>query len=937
MNPNRPSQTGTADFIPEILAPAGGPEQFLAALYSGADAVYLGLERFNARARATNFDLDSLAEYLPLAKKYGMKVLVALNILIKDLELPDILATLTRLADMDIHALIVQDIGLAAICRTHFPELRVHASTQLAIHNADGVAKAAALGFRRIVLARELTAIEIKRIRSQFDRSHVELEAFCHGSLCYSYSGLCFFSGAEDARSGNRGECAYTCRKPYRIVSEPGEGFLFSMKDLNTIDQLESLVATGIDALKIEGRKKDSQYVMTSVQAYRNGLDAAFGYPTLRSNAPAFARELYRPGQSKDRLKELNDELSLSFRRGETSLFLRGRYHENVIDLNNPTHQGLAAGTIKRVIPGPKGTLAIEFQCETDLEVYDGIRLDSSSAGSNKLRNRYNNEVPEFSLRQLSVPGTPVAAKAAGVPGKNAYNAVRGDTVTVTLDAEFVSRFGEHVVPGTRITKTRSSALRAKTTALAKLHDNDKIRCSTDVELEFSLAAATPNLDIHVTVLLANQNLPRSERTILCTSFTLPLLQQRNTDSNETGSWDRLEAEFESVFHVFGDGRWNATSITIAPRAAAPRTSEGAAESQHPPFVTRSQLKQLKRQLSTAVESGYTMRQAQRLQQVSAIVVGEGKPHTVTTQGSINLAVKIDRLEYFEPICQVLPLLAAAGVTLDEIVFEPKRSNLPGLKPAEFAHELVAARQRMTDQHNAVPALRLAVPTVLRAWDEPLFKQFLHACSAAGVTRFEVGNLGALALLDRCNLLSKSETTDVADVSSDFTLFALNRAASREIGRLGISRMALSIEDDRTDLATHLLAWQHDNAPSAAPQVIVYKDTPLFIAESCSLTALHNGCPTNAVCGYRTLEVEDDAGERYFVAHESCKSIVYGKRAFAIPQHIDGLIGLGVKHFRADFLTRPYEPAKIVEILLAVAKRSQLAETTTCNFERQLL
>ena len=931
MKTNRPSPKSTAetvDFIPEILAPAGGPEQFLAALYSGADAVYLGLDRFNARARATNFDLKSLAEYLPLAKKYGMKVLVTLNILIKDLELPDILATLTQLADMDIHALIVQDLGLAAICRRHFPELRIHASTQLAIHNADGVAKAAALNFRRIVLARELTAIEIKRIRAQFERSHVELEAFCHGSLCYSYSGLCFFSGAEDARSGNRGECAYTCRKPYRIVSEPGEGFLFSMKDLNTIAQLESLVATGIDALKIEGRKKDAQYVMTSVQAYRNGLDAAFGYPTLRSNAPAFARELYRPGQSNDRLKELNEELSLSFRRGETSLFLRGRYHENVIDLNNPTHQGLVAGTVKRVIPGAKGTLAMEFKCETELAVYDGIRLDSGVAGGNTLRNRYNNEVPEFSLRNLSIAG------AAGAAGKNAYHAVRGDTVTVTLDAEFVTRFGAHVTPGTKITKTRSSALRAKTTALAKLHDNDKIRSSTGVELEFSLDAADPNLNIQVTALLANQVLHRSERTILCTSFILPLLQQRTTESSEAGSWDTLEAEFESVFHVFGDGRWTSTSITATPRTTPSRTEDGPAESQRAPFVTRSQLKQVKRELAEAMESAYTIRQAQRLQQVSSIVLGEGRPQMGTATGGINLSVKIDKLEYFEPICQAVPLLAAAGVTLDEIVFEPKRSNLPDLKPAEFAHQLITAQQKFADMQNSVPALRLAVPTVLRAWDEPLFKQFLQACSAAGVNRFEVGNLGALALLERSSL---SSTSSSIDVSSDFTLFALNRAASREIGRLGISRMAMSIEDDRTDLATHLLAWQQDNAPSATPQIIVYKDTPLFIAESCSLTALHNGCPTNAVCGYRTLEIEDDAGERYFVAHESCKSIVYGKRAFAIPQHIDGLIGLGVKHFRADFLTRPYEPGKIVEILHAVAKRSQLTETTTCNFERQLL
>lgn len=916
------SEPSSVDFIPEILAPAGGPEQFLAALYSGADAVYLGLDRFNARARATNFDLQSLAEYLPLAKKYGMKVLIALNILIKELELADILRTLTQLADMDIHALIVQDLGLAAICRTHFPELRVHASTQLAIHNADGVAQAAALGFRRIVLARELTAIEIKRIRSQFDRSQVEIEAFCHGSLCYSYSGLCFFSGAEDARSGNRGECAYTCRKPYRIISEPGAGFLFSMKDLNTIDQLGSLVATGIDALKIEGRKKDAQYVMTSVQAYRNGLDSNFGYPTLRSQAPAFAHELYQPGQSKERLAALNEELSLSFRRGETSLFLRGRYHENVIDLKNPTHQGLAAGVIQRVLPGPKGTTAIEFACEVDLENFDGLRLDARDCGTSvtqALQNRYANEVAEFSLRNLNVAG------------KSVYQAARGEKVTVILEADFVSRFSRHISVGNQITKTRSSALRAKTSALAKLHDNDRLRATTSVELEFSLAQADPKLNIHTKVLLANQTLQPSERTLLCTTITLPLLQQRSAEAQEERAWERLEGDFQSIFQVFGDGRWTAASVTVTTHNSAAATHRGPA-----PFITRSQLKQLKRELGEKLLRACTNRQEQRLQKITALVLGEDKKPVTEHKKStgMRLAIKIDKLEYFAAIQQAAPMLAAAGVKLHEIVFEPKRSNLPGLKPADFAQQLLRAQQGFAAASTPLPALRLAVPTVLRAWDEPLFKQFLHACNLVGIERFEAGNLGAIALLKRSNLGTNHSR---CDMSSDFTLFALNRAASREIAQLGISRLALSIEDDSTDLATHLLAWQQENAPAAAPEVIIYKDTPLFIAESCSLTALHNGCPTNAVCGYRTLEIEDEAGERYFVAHESCKSIVYGKRAFAIAQHMDSLVGLGVRHFRADFLTRTYETEQIVQILHALANRKKLAETTTSNFERQLL
>ncbi|MEN9826958.1 MAG: hypothetical protein RI953_2703, partial [Pseudomonadota bacterium] len=172
--------------IPEILAPVGGREQFFAALNSGADAVFLGLKNFNARARAENFTLDDLRELVPLAHQHEMKVLVTMNILIKNEELPSLIDTLAGLEEVGVDAIIVQDLGLAKICRTFFPSLRMHASTQLAVHNLDGVRKAMELGFKRVVLARELTAIEIKRIRDAIPLEEVELEAFCHGSLCYS-------------------------------------------------------------------------------------------------------------------------------------------------------------------------------------------------------------------------------------------------------------------------------------------------------------------------------------------------------------------------------------------------------------------------------------------------------------------------------------------------------------------------------------------------------------------------------------------------------------------------------------------------------------------------------------------------------------------------------------------------------------------------------
>ena len=202
---------------PEILAPAGGRQQFMAALNTGADAVYLGLKSFNARARAENFTISDLLELVPLAHRFGMKVLVALNVLVKEQELPALVDTLVGLEQTAVDAVIVQDFATAALCREYFPGIRLHASTQMAVHNVFGVKKAFDLGMKRVVLARETTTVELKRIFDTTRDLGVELEAFCHGSLCYSYSGLCFFSGAQDGRSGNRGECAYTCLLPGNI------------------------------------------------------------------------------------------------------------------------------------------------------------------------------------------------------------------------------------------------------------------------------------------------------------------------------------------------------------------------------------------------------------------------------------------------------------------------------------------------------------------------------------------------------------------------------------------------------------------------------------------------------------------------------------------------------------------------------------------------
>ena len=193
----------------ELLAPAGDIEAGYAALYYGADAVYLGLQKFSARATATNFDEKNLNEFTAYAHHLGRKVYAAINTVVQEHELPDLLETLDICSRCKIDAVILQDLGVARIIKQSYPELELHASTQMAVHNKEGALFLQSLGFSRVVVARELTLPEIKEIASI---EGLETEAFIHGALCYSYSGLCQFSALEMGRSANRGKCLYPCR-----------------------------------------------------------------------------------------------------------------------------------------------------------------------------------------------------------------------------------------------------------------------------------------------------------------------------------------------------------------------------------------------------------------------------------------------------------------------------------------------------------------------------------------------------------------------------------------------------------------------------------------------------------------------------------------------------------------------------------------------------
>ena len=242
--------------IPELLAPAGSKESLMAAVDNGADAVYFGGKLFSARQYAANFDREEIEWAIDHVHERGIKAYVTVNILIKDSELEEAADYLHFLCVAGADAVIVQDIGILELLREQIPNLPAHSSTQMTIHNAEGVKFMQEMGVKRAVLAREMPLDEIRRIKSE---TGMEIETFIHGALCFSYSGQCLLSSLIGGRSGNRGYCAQACRRKYWAGEI--EGYLLSPKDLNMSEHIPALIEAGIDSFKIEGRMKRPEYV----------------------------------------------------------------------------------------------------------------------------------------------------------------------------------------------------------------------------------------------------------------------------------------------------------------------------------------------------------------------------------------------------------------------------------------------------------------------------------------------------------------------------------------------------------------------------------------------------------------------------------------------------------------------------------------------------
>ena len=424
---------------PEILAPAGTFEALKAAVKAGADAVYVGADKFSARAFAGNFDKEELLRAIDYCHIFDTKIYLAVNTLFKENEIRLLADYIKPFYKEGVDAVIVQDMGAAALLAREFPDLALHASTQMSISSHYGAQFLKSLGFARIVPARELSLEEIRSLKNRVD---IEIETFVHGAMCYCYSGKCLFSSFSGGRSGNRGRCAQPCRKRYEYGGK--NEYIMSLKDMCCLELVPELIEAGIDSFKIEGRMKKPEYVAGTVRAYREAADAYF----------AGTWDPEKIAADTDNLRDI-------YNRGG---FCEGYYFRHsgafMIAKERPNHTGLKTGTVKKVSPplvyialekdvnkqdvleirpaGIELTSAGECTC-ADLLVLNGNNFKKIKPGMEVYRTRNNKLLDEIRndiiKKEIAVYASAKVTAQTGRPleieitGKTASSKVTGDIV----------------------------------------------------------------------------------------------------------------------------------------------------------------------------------------------------------------------------------------------------------------------------------------------------------------------------------------------------------------------------------------------------------------------------------------------------------------------------------------------------------------------------
>lgn len=460
----------------ELLSPVGDFECLKAAVQNGADSVYFGAGNFNARAFAPNFDFKDLKNAIEYAKIRAVKTNLTLNTLVKDEEFKDALSFAKKAYEYGIDAIIVQDLGLANCLIELFPDLPIHGSTQMSIHNLQGVLKLQELGFKRVVLARELSENEIQYI---CQNSEIETECFVHGALCISYSGQCLFSSMVGGRSGNRGKCAQPCRLPYELLEDDkkiDQGYLLSTRDVYGLEHLPFLIQSGVTCFKIEGRMKTPEYVATVTRIYRKYIDLAL------SNKPYIIEEK----DKKDLLQVFNRGLS-------SSGHLDSKPNQELVYSKKPNNMGLPLGIVQK-IQEEKGYITLKLKEE--LSIGDSIAIGKESGS--------------YRVSELMVKGKNVKSASPDqtvVIGRMKGNIHLGDNIykmaSKELDTLALESFSKETK---KIPLTAKVIIQENQPLSIEIHSSSTLPIYKDLEVSYQIEDGLP---------VKAKNLPLSKEKII--------------------------------------------------------------------------------------------------------------------------------------------------------------------------------------------------------------------------------------------------------------------------------------------------------------------------------------------------------------------------------------------------------------------------------------
>jgi len=826
---------------PELLAPAGGLEAGLAAFQYGADAVYLGLKRFSARSDAQNFTLEELDQLLGYARSLSpaRRVFVAVNTLVLDGELDELVETLGALCDVGADAVIVQDLGAARVARRHFPELELHASTQLAAHSRAGVETLRDLGFARVTLARELTLEEIREAASV---PGMEVETFLHGALCYAYSGLCLFSSHVLGRSGNRGQCAYPCRDRWEVTvlngadpagAIPGGlrgGFAFSMKDLALPDRVGALREAGVACLKIEGRKKAPLYVAAAVDFYRRLIDG-----TLPASERAASEA----------------DLKSTFARPWTNLYLDSRLDKDVADRDRVGHRGAPVGALQAVVR-TAGTAAVRFRTSLALARHDGLQID----------------VP--GLDRPFGFGVSSLRLVEGGRAVDVFEAPAGAVVEVPLPAGY-----------------------------PPLPLGAAVSCSSSQFVKLRYRLERPNLSSHrarrgvrVEVRVGEDGLRLEGAVEAAPGKTLRASHAAAGAFEAARDPARMEATARAAFEKLGDTRFRLDAFVWRNPDAR--------------FVPVSRLNDARRELMEALERELARDAEARVAAAVAAVRPEPPPPSADRLG---WTVKIDRLATLDAF-EAEDFQDLEDVVLD-LGHEPERDLV---ERVEDLARRVGGRER----------IRLGLPLVVRGWEEKALRARVAALRAAGFARWELTGVASWALLG----ISAADPGGL-DLTSDWSLYTVNRGAARQLRDMGLRRVTLSTEDVRSNLAALLRQL------GAAASVVVYEDSPLFISESCPYANLRGGCPGPAACTFSSMELTSSHGGRVTVLNDRCRSVTVHAEPFNLSSRLSALTAAGAHSLRVHFLHHPHDSGRSRSIWRAMRRFELVAPGHTGSFGRE--